>query len=39
MSDATLPGSMRQPEIENLMAERRTFMPPPEFVALAEALA
>ena len=37
MSDTTLPGSMRGPEIENLMAERRTFMPPPEFVAQANA--
>ena len=27
MSDTTLPGSMSQPEIENLMAERRTFPP------------
>jgi len=37
VSDTTLPGSMRGPEIENLMAERRTFMPPTEFVAQANA--
>jgi len=33
----TLPGSLNQPEIENLMAERRTFPPSPEFVAQANA--
>ena len=37
MSDTTLPGSMSQPEIENLMAERRTFAPPAEFSAGANA--
>ena len=37
MADTTLPGSMSQPEIENLMAERRTFPPDPAFVAQANA--
>jgi acetyl-CoA synthetase len=37
MSDTTLPGSMSQPEIENLMAERRTFPPSPDFTAQANA--
>ncbi len=37
MSDTALPGSMSQPEIENLMAERRTFVPSPGFVAQANA--
>ncbi len=39
MSDTNLPGSMSEPELENLMAERRTFAPPPEFVARANATA
>ena len=33
----TLPGSMSQPEIENLLAETRTFPPDPAFVAQANA--
>ena len=37
MTDSTLPGSMNQPEIENLMAERRRFPPSPEFVVQANA--
>ena len=37
MADTTLPGSMSQPEIENLMAERRTFLPDPTFAAQANA--
>src|SRR3954452_1247690 len=39
MTEDSLPGSMRQPEIENLMAERRKFSPPAEFVARANATA
>ena len=40
MTDPTLPGSLNQPEIENLMmAEGRRFAPPPEFVAQANATA
>jgi hypothetical protein len=37
MSDATLPGSMSGPEIENLMAEGRKFAPSAEFTAQANA--
>ena len=37
MTDSALPGSMSQPEIENLMAERRTFPPDPAFTAQANA--
>jgi acetyl-CoA synthetase len=37
MTDTSLPGSMRGPEIENLMAERRTFLPPAELVSGANA--
>jgi acetyl-CoA synthetase len=37
VSDTTLPGSMSQPEIENLMAERRTFVPAAEFSTRANA--
>src|SRR3954464_5957267 len=37
MTESSLPGSMREPDIENLMAERRKFTPPPEFVAQANA--
>jgi acetyl-CoA synthetase len=33
----TMPGSMSQPEIENLLAEKRTFPPDPAFSAQANA--
>src|SRR5687767_6985916 len=39
MTETTLPGSMSQPEIENLMAETRRFPPDPAFVAQANAKA
>ena len=37
MTDATLPGSLSQPEIENLLAEKRTFPADPAFAAQANA--
>src|SRR5262245_42166390 len=37
MTEPQLPGSMTQPEIENLLAERRTFAPDPAFSAQANA--
>jgi acetyl-CoA synthetase len=39
MTDAALPGSLSQPEIENLMAESRRFPPDPAFAAQANARA
>jgi acetyl-CoA synthetase len=39
MTDTPLPGSMSPPEIENLMAERRTFPPDASFSAQANATA
>ncbi len=37
MTDASLPGSLSQPEIENLLAEKRSFPPDPAFAAQANA--
>ena len=37
MTDATLPGSLSRPEIENLLAEKRTFPPSAGFAAQANA--
>jgi acetyl-CoA synthetase len=37
VTETALPGSMSQPEIENLLAETRTFPPDPAFVAQANA--
>ncbi len=37
VTDATLPGSMSQPEIDDLMSERHRFPPDPRFVAQANA--
>ena len=39
MTDAQLPGSLTEPELENLMAEKRRFPPAPEFTAQANAKA
>src|SRR5688572_19774872 len=39
MTETTLPGSLSQPEIENLMAESRKFPPDPDFTAQANAQA
>ena len=39
MTETALPGSMSQPEIENLLAEKRTFPPDPAFTAQANAKA
>ncbi len=37
MADERMPGSMREADIENLMAERRTFAPDPAFSSQANA--
>jgi acetyl-CoA synthetase len=37
VTDKALPGSLSEPEIENLMAEHRTFPPDPAFAAQANA--
>ncbi|MEO6349655.1 MAG: acetate--CoA ligase [Candidatus Limnocylindrales bacterium] len=39
MTETALPGSLSQPEIENLLAETRKFPPDPAFVAQANATA
>jgi acetyl-CoA synthetase len=39
MTETALPGSLSEPELENLLAEKRTFPPAPEFSAQANATA
>src|SRR6476619_1061749 len=39
MTETALPGSLSEPELENLLAERRTFPPASEFSAQANATA